>query len=170
MSERNKPQEVQNGFDLEMVHRVLKETGDFILALEGTTAGHVIVKLGELQIEVTRADGVVVNNMPPVTQMRGMQQPNQTPLAAKPGSVEVLAPLVGVFYHASAPGAKPFVAVGDTVEPGQKVGIIEAMKVMNEVICDHRGVVTEILVPNGEAVLYEQPLILIDVFQSPTGT
>jgi len=74
----------------------------------------------------------------------------------------VVAPLVGIFYRSSSPGAKPFVEVGDTVESGQKVGIIEAMKTMNEVTSDYSGVVTEILAKNGEAVQYEQSLMLID--------
>jgi acetyl-CoA carboxylase biotin carboxyl carrier protein len=82
--------------------------------------------------------------------------------AAATGRLPVLAPLVGVFYHAASPGAKAFVQVGDRVERGQVIGIVEAMKVMNEVTSDYRGVVSEILVENGEAVQYEQRLILID--------
>jgi acetyl-CoA carboxylase biotin carboxyl carrier protein len=83
--------------------------------------------------------------------------------AAAPGTMPVVAPLVGVFYRSGSPGAKPFVEVGDTVERGQVVGIVEAMKVMNEVTSDYRGTVAEILVENGEAVQYEQPLMRIDV-------
>ena len=83
--------------------------------------------------------------------------------AMAPGTMPVVAPLVGIFYRASSPGADPFVSVGDTVERGQTVCIIEAMKVMNEVTSDFRGTVVEILVENGEAVQYEQPLLLIDV-------
>jgi acetyl-CoA carboxylase biotin carboxyl carrier protein len=75
----------------------------------------------------------------------------------------VVAPIVGVFYRSGSPGAKPFVEVGDTVERGQVVGIVEAMKVMNEVQSDFRGVVEEILVENGEAVQYEQRLMTLRV-------
>jgi acetyl-CoA carboxylase biotin carboxyl carrier protein len=74
----------------------------------------------------------------------------------------VVSPLVGVFYTAASPGAKAFVQVGDRVERGQVVGIVEAMKVMNEVASDYRGVVKEILVSNGDAVQYEARLMLID--------
>ena len=80
-----------------------------------------------------------------------------------PKSGPVVAPLVGVFYRAASPGAKPFVEVGDTVERGQKVGIVEAMKMMNEVTSDFRGTVAEIVVQNGDTVQYEQTLMLIDV-------
>jgi acetyl-CoA carboxylase biotin carboxyl carrier protein len=74
-----------------------------------------------------------------------------------------VAPLVGVFYRAASPGAKPFVDVGDTVERGQVVGIVEAMKMMNEVTSDFRGTVAEFAVKNGDTVQYEQPLMYIDM-------
>jgi acetyl-CoA carboxylase biotin carboxyl carrier protein len=69
--------------------------------------------------------------------------------------------MVGTFYRSSAPGAKPFVEVGQTVKAGETVCIIEAMKLLNEIEADHDGVVKEILVENGEPVEYGQPLILL---------
>ena len=74
----------------------------------------------------------------------------------------VKAPMVGTFYRASAPGAKPFVEVGDTVKPGQVICIIEAMKLMNEIESDKEGVVRAILVENGQPVEYGEPLAIID--------
>ena len=71
------------------------------------------------------------------------------------------APLVGTFYSASAPDAAPFVQVGDTVAEGQTLGIIEAMKLMNEIESDYAGTVKEILVENGQMVEYGQPLFVI---------
>lgn len=73
----------------------------------------------------------------------------------------VKSPLVGTFYAASSPDAEPFVAVGDTVKKGQVIGIIEAMKLMNEIECDHDGVITEIMVNNGDMVEYGQTLFKI---------
>lgn len=73
----------------------------------------------------------------------------------------VKAPLVGTFYSASAPDAAPFVQVGDTVAEGQTLGIIEAMKLMNEIESDYAGTVKEILVENGQMVEYGQPLFVI---------
>ena len=73
----------------------------------------------------------------------------------------IRAPLVGTFYHGSEPGAQPFVAVGDDVEVGQPVGIVEAMKLMNVVEADRAGHVVEVLVPNGTAVEYDQELIAV---------
>ena len=74
---------------------------------------------------------------------------------------QVKAPLVGTFYAAPSEGADPFVSVGDTVKKGQVIGIVEAMKLMNEVESDYDGTVAEILVENGEMVEYGQPLIVV---------
>ena len=79
----------------------------------------------------------------------------------QPEGKTVKAPLVGTFYAASAPDAEAFVSVGDTVKKGQTLGIIEAMKLMNDIECDFDGVVSEVLVKNGETVEYGQPLFRI---------
>ncbi|MEU8257377.1 acetyl-CoA carboxylase biotin carboxyl carrier protein [Micromonospora inaquosa] len=79
-----------------------------------------------------------------------------------PGRAAVRAPIVGTFYRASEPGARPFVAVGDLVRPGQPVAIVEAMKLMNEVTADRAGRVAAILVEDGQPVEYDQPLVELD--------
>lgn len=73
----------------------------------------------------------------------------------------VTAPLVGTFYSAPSEGAEPFVQVGDTVKKGQIVGIVEAMKLMNEVESEFDGTVVSIPVQNGDIVEYGEPLIII---------
>lgn len=73
----------------------------------------------------------------------------------------VKAPLVGTFYSASAPDEAPFIQVGDVVKKGQTLGIIEAMKLMNEIECEYDGVVEKILAENGQMVEYGQPLFVI---------
>ena len=73
----------------------------------------------------------------------------------------VKSPLVGTFYAAPAEDAEPFVKVGDSVKEGQVLAIVEAMKLMNEIESDFTGTVKEILVENGEAVEYGQPLFVI---------
>ncbi|MDO5349238.1 MAG: acetyl-CoA carboxylase biotin carboxyl carrier protein, partial [Lachnospiraceae bacterium] len=73
----------------------------------------------------------------------------------------VTSPLVGVFYSASSPDADPFVKVGDRVKKGQVLGIIEAMKLMNEIESEYDGVVEAILVKNEDVVEYGQPLFRI---------
>jgi acetyl-CoA carboxylase biotin carboxyl carrier protein len=73
----------------------------------------------------------------------------------------IKSPMVGTFYRAGAPGAKPFVEVGDTVKVGQIICVIEAMKLMNEIECDKDGVVKAIMVENAQPVEYGEPLMMI---------
>ena len=80
---------------------------------------------------------------------------------AEPEGEVVKSPMVGTFYRAASPGAKPFVEVGDTVKKGQPVCIIEAMKLMNEIESDVDGVVKAVLVDNGQPVEYGEPLIVV---------
>ena len=73
----------------------------------------------------------------------------------------VTSPLVGTFYSAPSPDAAPFISVGDTVKKGQVIGIVEAMKLMNEIESEQDGVVTEIMVNNGDMVEYGQVLVKV---------
>jgi acetyl-CoA carboxylase biotin carboxyl carrier protein len=84
------------------------------------------------------------------------------PAKLAPNLKEITSPMVGTFYRAPAPDADPFTDVGQTVEVGQTVGIVEAMKLMNEIGSDVRGVVRQVLVENGQAVEFGQPLFLIE--------
>jgi acetyl-CoA carboxylase biotin carboxyl carrier protein len=79
----------------------------------------------------------------------------------------VCAPMVGTFYHASEPGAEPYVKIDDVVNPGQQVGVVEAMKLFNAIDADRPGRVVEILVPNATAVEYGQRLIACAPADSP---
>lgn len=79
-----------------------------------------------------------------------------------PKGKEVVSPIVGIFYAAPGPDKAPFVKVGDTVREGQVIGIVEAMKLMNEIESDVSGVITEILVKDGDGVEYGQPLIRVE--------
>jgi acetyl-CoA carboxylase biotin carboxyl carrier protein len=71
----------------------------------------------------------------------------------------VTAPMIGTFYTSAGPGELPFVHVGDRVDPGQVIGIIEAMKIMNEIVADRGGIVAEMIAGNGQPVEYGSPLI-----------
>ena len=77
-------------------------------------------------------------------------------------TVEIKSPMVGTFYRAPNPEAPSYVEVGQTIEPGQVICIIEAMKLMNEIKSEIRGKILEILVDNAEPVEFGQPLFLIE--------
>ena len=84
--------------------------------------------------------------------------PQESPEAE--GNV-VKSPLVGTFYNAQSPDAEPYVRIGDKVSKGQILGIVEAMKLMNEITSEYDGTVKEILVENEQMVEYGQPLFVI---------
>ena len=86
--------------------------------------------------------------------------PKQPPEPA-PAQILVKSPIVGTFYDASAPQAPPFVQVGDAVEPGQVLCIIESMKLMNEIEAEAAGTIVAKLVENGKPVEYGEPLFAI---------
>ncbi|GLS13998.1 MULTISPECIES: acetyl-CoA carboxylase biotin carboxyl carrier protein [Hydrogenophaga] len=135
------------------------------------------------ELEITEAEGKVriVKGMPgglaaPVTYAMA---PAAAPVAPVPApAVEVAAvapaaasvpaghivksPMVGTFYRASSPGAKPFAEVGATVKEGETICIVEAMKILNEIEADKSGTITQVLVENGQAVEYGQPLFVIE--------
>ena len=81
---------------------------------------------------------------------------------SKPAGQVIKSPMVGTFYRAASPGAKPFVDIGSSVKEGEPVCIIEAMKIMNEIEADGHGTITKILCENGQAVEFGQPLFVIE--------
>jgi len=135
------------------------------------------------ELEITEAEGKVrivkAGYGVPTTMM--MQAPAQMmapmapavaaePPAGAPAPAEapaitghvVKSPMVGTFYRSSSPGSKPFVDVGSAVKEGDPICIVEAMKIMNEIEADMAGTVSKILVENGQAVEYGQPLFIIE--------
>lgn len=110
------------------------QTSVFAESLSGQEAGHFAVPSAEAEA----ADSEAEENFQTIT-----------------------SPIVGVFYAASSPQKAPFVKVGDRVSKGQVVGIIEAMKLMNEIESEVDGEIVQILVNNGEAVEYGQPLFKV---------
>lgn len=133
------------------------------------------------ELEITEAEGKVriVKSQPmgmpaPVTYAMGpvaAQVPPPGPpadvapvavIAAQPSGHVVKSPMVGTFYRSSSPGAKAFVETGDSIKEGETICIVEAMKILNEIEADKSGTVTQILVENGQAVEYGQPLYVIE--------
>jgi acetyl-CoA carboxylase biotin carboxyl carrier protein len=132
------------------------------------------------ELEITEAEGKVrivkggygmptTMMMPAPAQMMAPMAPAaaEPPVAApaeapvQTGHV-VKSPMVGTFYRSASPGSKPFVDVGSAVKEGDPICIVEAMKIMNEIEADMAGTVSKILVENGQAVEYGQPLFIIE--------
>jgi acetyl-CoA carboxylase biotin carboxyl carrier protein len=119
---------------------------------------------GEEKVKIVKSGGSSVVYAAPAPVVAAAAPSVAVPAAAPaeiPGHL-VKSPMVGTFYRASSPGAKPFVEVGDTVKSGDTICIIEAMKLLNEIECDKDGVIKAILVENGQPVEYGEPLVVID--------
>ncbi|SDM88383.1 acetyl-CoA carboxylase biotin carboxyl carrier protein [Geodermatophilus siccatus] len=142
---------------------------DEVLALARSLPGELrklTVRNGDRAIEVEWAPealpaGVVAPPAPPAQGTPGGRdaQPTAPPEPAQEVAATVRSPLVGTFYAAPSPGADPFVRVGDEIEQGQTVGIVEAMKLMNPIVADEAGVVAEVLVGDAESVEYDQVIM-----------
>lgn len=130
------------------------------------------------ELEITEADGkvrIVKQSAAPAMVMAahypGPPMAHPAPVAPAAPALPVAevitghvvkSPMVGTFYRASNPGAKSLADVGTLIKKGQSVCIIEAMKIMNEIECDVDGTVSKVLVENGQAVEYGQPLFIIE--------
>lgn len=116
------------------------------------------------QIITTASDGTGPV-YPPVREIQQVYQSTTSTIIGenecKPEGNMVTSPLVGTFYDSSAPDAPSYVKVGDTVKKGQILGIIEAMKLMNEIESEYDGTIVSILVNNEQVVEYGQPLFVI---------
>lgn len=127
----------------------------------------------EGKVRIVKGGGQVVQHVMAPQQMPAMAAPAAAqpqaaaapaPAAApeQPAGHAVKSPMVGTFYRASSPGAKPFVEIGAQVKEGDTICIIEAMKILNEIEADKAGTVTQVLCENGQAVEYGQPLFIIE--------
>nr|AHX24720.1 biotin carboxyl carrier protein [uncultured bacterium] len=117
-----------------------------------TMPSRAAVRFGCASIEIEWPTAVPVAPDPPTVT-------SEPPAGVQPHVVR--APLAGTFHHAPAPGSRPFVGVGDLVEPGQQVGVLEAMKIRTPIAADVRGRVSDILVGDAEAVEFDQPLLVL---------
>lgn len=120
------------------------------------------VREGEESIRLSKAPaGVVMASVAAPAAAPAAIAPAAAPAAAQPAGHTLNAPMVGTFYRAPSPDSAPFIEVGKTVSAGDVVCIIEAMKLMNQIEADKSGVVTAILVEDGQPVEFGQPLVVI---------
>jgi len=136
--------------------------------LEQSGMAEIEIKEGEESVKISRFGNAPLITPTVSQQPAVMVTPSQvesTTRAANKGTEAsgnlISSPMVGTYYSAPSPSATPFVTVGQHVNKGDTIGIIEAMKIMNQIEADHSGTVIEILVKDGEAVEFGQALIVI---------
>jgi len=151
----------------------IRKVKKLIELLEESGIAEIEIKEGEEAVRISRmpTGPVVTQYAPAMAPAPMMAAPAAAPVAAlaapeaparRANEHVVAAPMVGTFYAAATPGAKPFVEIGTEVKEGQVLCIIEAMKMMNQIESDKAGKITAIMATNGDPVEFGQPLFVIE--------
>ena len=138
----------------EIIH-IVEETGVAEIEIEQDGL-RIVVRASSSGVTQHSVTSVPSNSSPAPVDESGSSVP------ASSTAVEVRAPIVGTFYLSSSPDSAPFVEVGDHVNPGDVLCIIEAMKLMNEIEAELSGTVVEVLVENANPIEFDQPLFIIE--------
>ena len=138
---------IMDRFDISDMSKFVYDTDEFSLQLAAEKA------------PVVAAQPVVVSGSAPLQTVAENVVVSDTAEKENVEGTVITSPLVGTFYAAKAEGEAPFISVGDTVKKGQVIGIVEAMKLMNEIEAESDGTVAEILVENEQLVEFGQPLV-----------
>jgi acetyl-CoA carboxylase biotin carboxyl carrier protein len=157
--------------DIRKIKKLIEMIGDSDIA-------EIEIREGEESVRISRYSSVAaaaptVSVMPATLPVAGGMPPMWAPqptTGAAPAAQEadrltghiVRSPMVGTFYRSPTPGAKAFVDVGQRVEAGDTLCIIEAMKILNQIEADKAGTIAKIMVENGQPVEYNQPLFIIE--------
>ncbi|MBT5247154.1 MAG: acetyl-CoA carboxylase biotin carboxyl carrier protein [Flavobacteriaceae bacterium] len=143
---------------------------EVIYILENSNVNEIDVTFWGRRFRVVKSAGVNINSDSKLNQTSPVVSneepiPSQSKIsedAKKDNSEEILSPMPGTFYSSPSPEAAPFIKEGDVVSKGDSLCIIEAMKIMNEIEAEKSGTIKKLLVDDGSAVDYNQPLFLID--------
>jgi acetyl-CoA carboxylase biotin carboxyl carrier protein len=143
----------------EQVSSLVKE---FIQMMQTGNIARLELQHGDLKLSLrSHAEAGFVGASVPAPALRALQQASAS-APEDDGLHTISAPMIGTFYDTPAPGEPPFVTVGDHVDEGQTIGIIEAMKIMNEIAADRAGTVTALLATSGATVEYGSPLVRLE--------
>lgn len=143
---------------------------EVIYILENSNVNEIDVTFWGRRFRVVKSAGVNINSDSKLNQTSPVVS-NEEPIPSqlkiseddkKDNSEEILSPMPGTFYSSPSPEAAPFIKEGDVVSKGDSLCIIEAMKIMNEIEAEKSGTIKKLLVDDGSAVDYNQPLFLID--------
>jgi acetyl-CoA carboxylase biotin carboxyl carrier protein len=137
----------------------LREVEQLVELLRESGVGEILVRRGETEISVKARPEV---QAAPAGNQAAVPEASESEASPEmDGLHAVRSPVVGTFYRAPAPGEDTYVEVGDTVSAGQTLCIVEAMKLMNEIVADVSGEVVEVLAENAGGVEYDQPLFYL---------
>ena len=151
----------------------IRKIKKLIELLEESGIAEIEIKEGEEALRISRmSTAPAASPMPPVASLpltaplqvpsKPAAAPEAPPTKAKANEHVITAPMVGTFYGAPSPGAKPFIEIGDEIKVGQVLCIIEAMKMMNQIEADRAGRVTSVMARNGDPVEFGQPLFVVE--------
>lgn len=148
----------------------LTELRELLTALNQTDISELTLKADDFELTVRRGSRVEMTPIAPVSVPQPSIAPPPEPIKSETPSptpmdrklADVVSPIVGTFYRSPSPDEPPFVDMGNRIQKGQVVCIIEAMKVMNEIEAEVSGEIVEILVQNGQPVEYGQPLMRVN--------
>lgn len=164
MSERNDPgddsSEHRHGNEHETVAALL---GQFIQMMQSGNIARLELEHGDLRVSLrshARSQSSPEAHYTLARPAADYHAPDGA--VASAGGHLITAPMIGTFYISSAPGEPAYIEIGDRVEEGQTIGIIEAMKIMNEIAADRAGTVRAVLAENGQTVEYGSPLVQLD--------
>jgi acetyl-CoA carboxylase biotin carboxyl carrier protein len=143
------------------------EVRELLALIKNTDIAEVLIEHGDAKLHVKRMQPVAPAVDGAAFAAPSMVVPTLAQAVVEPEveesiGIAVAAPMVGTYYRSPAPNEPPYVQEGDEVRPGDVVGIIEAMKIMNEIECEVHGRVARLLVENAQPVEYGQPLIIIE--------
>ncbi|HKJ75658.1 MAG TPA: acetyl-CoA carboxylase biotin carboxyl carrier protein [Gammaproteobacteria bacterium] len=143
----------------------IRKVKKLIELLEESGIAEIEIHEGEESVRISRESQNVAAPAPIAAAPAAPPAPAAAPAAEEPAPEptghQVTSPMVGTFYRAPSPGASPFVEVGQSVQEGDTLCIIEAMKLLNQIEADRGGVIKEILVENGQPVEFGEPLFVI---------
>jgi len=147
----------------------IRKVKKLIELLEESGVAEIEIKEGEESVRISRAMAPMVGQMQAYAPAPVAAAPVAAPIAAAPAAEvvdanvhQVKSPMVGTMYLAPSPGANPFVSVGDRVNVGDTLCIIEAMKMMNQIDADKTGTIKAVLISDGEPVEFDEPLFVIE--------
>jgi len=154
--DKNEIRELIRIFDKSDITKLKIKEGDFSIELQKGFEGGVTYTAAPAP--VAQAVSAAAPAAAPVAQVVG----GEASINAASSGLSMKSPMVGTFYKSPAPGAAPFAKVGDIIRKGQPIGIIEAMKIMNEIEAEFDCKVLEILVEDGQPVEYDMPIFAVE--------